>query len=75
MADAVIIRSGPKRWTIYEKPGENQIGVLVMQPDNTFVVHQLESNYLPGVFGPYASKQEVRLAIAQAIGGDCHFWI
>ena len=75
MADAVITPSGPKQWTIYEKPGEKLIGVLVMQPDNTFIVHSLDSDFLQGVFGPYASKPEVTVAIAQAIGGDCRFGI
>ena len=40
-----------------------------MQPDNTFIVQSLESHVLQSVFGPYASKPEVSLAIAQAIGG------
>jgi len=73
MADAVITPSGPKQWTIYEKPGEKLIGVLVMQPDNTFIVHSLDADFLQGVFGPYASKPEVTVAIAQAIGGNCRF--
>ena len=75
MADAVITPSGPNQWTIYEKPGEKPIGVLVMQPDNTFIVQSLEADVLQGVFGPYASKPEVSLAIAQAIGGNCRFGI
>lgn len=75
MADAVITPSGPKQWTIYEKPGEKLIGVLVMQPDNTFIVHPLDADFLQGVFGPYASKPEVIVAIAQAIGGNCRFGI
>ena len=75
MADAVITPSGPKQWTIYEKPGERQIGILVMQPDNTFIVHSLDADFLQGVFGPYASKPEVTVAIAQAIGGNCRFGI
>ena len=75
MADAVITPSGPKQWTIYEKPGEKLIGVLVMQPDNTFIVHSLDADFLQGVFGPYASKPEVTVAIAQAIGGNCRFGI
>jgi len=75
MADAVISPSGPNQWAIYEEPSEKQIGVLIMQPDNTFIVHSLEANFLPGVFGPYASKPEVTLAIARAIGGECRFGI
>ena len=75
MADAVITPSGPKQWTIYEKPGEKLIGVLVMQPDNTFIVHSLDADFLQGVFGPYASKPEVTVAIARAIGGNCRFGI
>jgi hypothetical protein len=75
MADAVIIPSGTRQWSIYARPGETQIGVLVMQPDNTFIVHSLESDFLQGVFGPYASKPEVTLAIAEAIGGNCRFGI
>jgi hypothetical protein len=75
MADAVITPSGPKQWTIYEKPGEKLIGVLVMQPDNTFIVHPLDADFLQGVFGPYASKPEVTVAIAQAMGGNCRFGI
>jgi len=53
MADAVITPSGPSQWVIYEEPSELQLGVLIMQPDNTFIVHSLEANLLPGVFGPY----------------------
>jgi hypothetical protein len=75
MADAVVTPSGPKQWTIYEKLGERQIGILVMQPDNTFIVHSLDADFLQGVFGPYASKPEVTVAIAQAIGGNCRFGI
>lgn len=75
MADAVITPSGPNQWTIYEKPGEKPIGVLVMQPDNTFIVQSLEADVLQGVFGPYASTPEVSLAIVQAIGGNCRFGI
>jgi hypothetical protein len=75
MADAVITPSGPNQWTIYEKRGAKPIGVLVMQPDNTFIVHALDADFLEGVFGPYASKPEVTLAIALAIGGNCRFGI
>lgn len=75
MADAVIVPSGPKWWTIYESPGGELIGVLVMQPDNTYIVHSAEADLLEGVLGPYASKPEVRRAIAQAIGGECRFGI
>ena len=60
MADAVIVPSAPQRWTIYESPGGKLIGVIVMQPDNTFIVQSVSADLLRSVFGPYASKSRAR---------------
>jgi len=71
---SVIVPSG-QSGGIYGNAGGNLISVLVMQPDNTFIVHSAKAGRLQGIFGPYASKPEVTRAIAQAIGGNCRFGI
>jgi hypothetical protein len=71
VVDAVISPSGPKRWMIYEKPGDRRLGIIV-QDGTIFTIHPYRDNFLSGVsLGPYSSKEKAMAAIAAKIGGNC----
>jgi hypothetical protein len=56
--DATISHSGPKEWTICEKPGGKRLGT-VQQTDNGFMVLAERDNFLTGIsLGPYPTKDD-----------------
>jgi hypothetical protein len=71
VVDAVISPSGPKQWTIYEKPGDRELGIIV-QDGNNFTIQAYKDNMLTGVsLGQYSSKEDAMAAIGAKIGGNC----
>jgi hypothetical protein len=62
--------SGNKQWTIYERPGDKDLG-LVVHDGKQFTIMAAPNNMLTGVsLGPYATKEDAMEAIARKLGGS-----